>query len=162
MDEITSISDKIQISTHSPRFSDGDPAGIVYFANYPMYFDEAFIKIAKTHGFDWSTRVNHEKKFIIPIVEQKAIYKRPLSVGQPFYVATAIIHIGNRSFRSGHILFTKNKDDIVLGVHGYISRVAVNQETFTAITVPNELEQALNQYLVTEYEWEAALDVFQN
>jgi len=158
MEEIYAIADNVSITTHLTRFSDGDPAKIVYFANIPMYFDEGFIEIARNNGFAWGQRDN---KFIIPIVEQKATYRNPLRVGTQYHVITAIIHVGNRSFKSGHIIYQESKGTIKMIAFGYIARAVVDPSTFTAIQMPENLEKVLKSHAVDQQTWQQIIDYFQ-
>ena len=135
------------------RFSDCDPAGICYFGRYSTFFDESFIAAMRENKFFWD---DHKKfKFLIPIVETKTQYYHPLIAGDTAKIYTTIKRVGNKSFTSQHKITKKENGKEILIAKGYISRVTVDYFDFKSIQIPEILKNILNNYIISEEDWEA-------
>jgi len=154
---IKTLPSNIFTSSSFSRFSDGDPADIVYFANHSMYFDEAFILMSQQQNYSWKDR---KEIYLIPIVEQNTNFKYPLAVNQKFIISTAITHIGSRSFRSNHAIYTDIDDNYKIISYGYLNRVSVDAISFKPIEVPTELKSILQKYHITSEKWDNFISQF--
>ncbi|MCH8906804.1 MAG: acyl-CoA thioesterase [Candidatus Heimdallarchaeota archaeon] len=133
------------------RFSDIDSAGIAYFGSFPSFFDESFIAAMRENNIRWD---DHKKfKFLLPIIEQKTNFFHPLDLGDLASIYMGIIKIGNRSFRSQHLITVQKDGKDILVATGYISRVTVGFETFKAIQIPELLLNMLKKYNVNVELW---------
>jgi len=141
----------LHISSHFSRFSDGDPANIVYFANHAIYFDEAFIQMSQKKNYSWE---NRKDIYLIPIVEQNVKFISPLPVSQKIIVLTAITHIGFSSFRSNHVIYVSKDDEYKLISHGYLNRVSVDANSFKSMEIPSELKSILQEYKIPPKKWD--------
>lgn len=133
------------------RFSDIDSAGIAYFGSFPSFFDESFIAAMRENNIRWD---DHKKfKFLLPIIEQKTNFFYPLDLGDLASIYMGIIKIGNRSFRSQHLITVEKEGTDILVATGYIARVTVGYETFEAIQIPEPLLNMLGKYKIEVEQW---------
>lgn len=124
------------------RFSDTDAAGILYFGSFATYFDESFLSMLRQHGIGWNE--HKSMNFLLPIIEQKTNFHKPLFFGDEVEINCFITHIGRSSFTSRHIIRRNGEADIVAS--GYITRVVVTYKTFEKQDIPTLLRKVLENH----------------
>jgi len=133
------------------RFADTDAAGIVYFGKYAIYFDETVLSALRQHSVSWDS--NRTKGFIVPIVESKAEFYRPLRAGDQFQSLMSVVKLSNRSFKTEHMIIKEVDGHPTLIASGNITRVAVDAETFRPIKIKEQLKAALQSHQLTPEAW---------
>lgn len=73
----------------SVRYGETDMMGVVYHANYLLYFEDARIDFLDHVGFCYSQRIEGEG-FMSPIHEVQIKYRAPLRYGEAGFVRTSI------------------------------------------------------------------------
>ncbi len=140
MSDFFSISMKV-------RFSDTDPAQIMYFGNYPGYFDESFIEAMRQSNISWDDRKT--MNFLMPIVEQKVQYFHPLIAGDTVKIYMTVDMIGKKVFRTQYLM-TKDNTKIATG---YITHVTVSYKEFKSIPIPDKFKNVLKKFYIDESKW---------
>lgn len=142
------------------RFSDCDAAGILYFSRFASFFDEGVIDIMRREGMSWEKRGEEKLNFLIPVVETRSFFHSPLSPGDTITVYTAFTEIGNKFFKSSHLITKQVENREIANTTGYISRVTVDFKKFTSKSIPIELRDILEKNYVEPSEWDKFTDKF--
>ena len=125
----------VYINRDRIRFTDTDATGIVYFGSFATYFDESFLAMIRESNIGWD---EHKKyNFGLPIVDYKVQYFHPLKFGDEIDVYCIIIHIGNSSFTSLHLISSAKSGRIYSKAE--ITRVSVSLKGFKKIPIPEFL-----------------------
>lgn len=75
-------------TTIEPRYSETDQMGIIYHANYIVWFEIARTKLMDVMDFDYAEV--EAKGFYFPVLRMEARYHRPALYGRPVTVSCAI------------------------------------------------------------------------
>ncbi len=86
-------SKEIELFAH---FDDGDPAGILYFANYLRFTQRAFELSLAKESLSWKDWFDHPE-WGIPLRHAESEYHRPLRPGQKCFVRQGVTRLGETS-----------------------------------------------------------------
>lgn len=75
-------------TTIEPRYSETDQMGIIYHANYIVWFEIARTKLMDRLDFNYAEV--EDKGFYFPVLKVEAKYHRPAVYGRPVTVSCAI------------------------------------------------------------------------
>ena len=142
------------------RFADTDPAGIMYFPNYAIFFDEGIIDAIRKSGIKWEDREKHN--FFMPVVEQKVNYLKPASAGDQLRIYTVVDMIKDKVFRSQHLMTRCIDGSEIALATGYIVRVTVDIVTIKSKLMPELFRESLTGLLSPPEKWEDFLKSFNN
>ena len=78
------------------RYEETDRMGVVYYANYFVYFEVARTDFFKKMGFSYR-EMEDEKKLRFMVVEAKCSYKAPATYDDLITVATSVTKMRNTS-----------------------------------------------------------------
>ena len=98
------------------RWSDTDPANVMYFANYPMFFDEGIVEAVRKAGITWDDR--EKIGFYMPVVDQQVSYKNPVTAGIMVKIYTVIDMLRDRVFRSRHVMTKMHGHSLLTDIYG--------------------------------------------
>jgi len=125
------------------RFSDCDPAGIVFYPQYFVLFNdllEEWIDSTWEGGFaDFILR----SRFGLPTVRMEADFKSISRMGDDVLLTLDAIRIGQRSFELA--LHCKGATDSSVRMSARQTLVTTSLETHRSTQVPQQLRQALEQ-----------------
>lgn len=85
------------------RFSDCDPAGIVFFANYFRMCDESFHELLEAAGLAMATLPGRFNSVGFPLLEAGAKFHNSASQGQVLEITTAILERKRKTIRVSHV-----------------------------------------------------------
>ena len=126
------------------HFSDCDPAGIVFYPQYFVLFNdlvEEWLDGILEHGFaDWVMR----RRFGTPTVHLEADFKAVSRMGDDVLLALDTSRVGGRSFE---LALRCTGPDSQLRMVARQTIVTISLETYRAIPIPAELRIALHQML---------------
>jgi YbgC/YbaW family acyl-CoA thioester hydrolase len=97
---------EVQIFIH---FDEGDPAGIMLFANYIKLTERAWEFVLKKKGESWQEWYAHPE-WGIPIKHIDAEYRRPLKPGQLSTIQVGVVHLGESSFALQYEFYDEAKN----------------------------------------------------
>lgn len=130
-------------------FNETDMAGIVHYANFFRYMEEAEHAFFRTLGFSIETVVDG-KRFGWPRVETSCRYLSPLFFEDVFQVALQIAEIRPKGLKY-EFAFSRDEQDLAIG---YLSNVCVTMEkntagktTMRACEIPAPIRDALSPYI---------------
>jgi len=125
------------------RLSETDALGIVYYANYFVYFDVARIELLREAGI--TQKSMEENGFLFLCVEASCKYLSSLNLDEFITVKTWIEKVGNTSIVYRHVIIKENGKE---AAQGYVRDVLTNKEG-KPIPIPEQWKLALSKYIKT-------------
>lgn len=119
---------KIQTSIEV-RYQETDQMGVVYHANYLVWFEIGRTKYIECLGFSYADMEKHN--VVSPVIDVQISFKRPIRYGEQVTVETWIEkYDGVRTVYAYNIL---NNDDKI-AVSGTTQHVIVNKDSFRPLS----------------------------
>lgn len=119
------VTEKINV-----RYQETDQMGVVYHANYLVWFEIGRTAFVESLGFNYH---DMEKEGVVsPVTHIEADYKRPAKYGDPCYVTTWVESYDGLRTRYGYEV-TNHNDELL--VTGFSDHVIVKQDSFRPISV---------------------------
>jgi acyl-CoA thioester hydrolase len=123
-------------------FSDTDPGGIVFFANffkiahfgYEQFFESLNLK--KNYFLD--------EEFVIPIVNSNANFKSPVKFGDTILCGIYVEKVGKSSFTLKYDMLVNDK----IAAEVNTSHVFVKKNGFVKTDLPKDLTLVLTEHLI--------------
>ena len=126
------------------RFGDVDHARVVYYPRFFHYFHQTFEDwFGEALGISYQ-EVIVRKNIGFPNVRVETQFKSPLRFGERIRVELELINIGKKSITNRYTL-TRLADG-VLSATADITTVAVDNDTFKAIVIPDDLRERLERF----------------
>jgi acyl-CoA thioester hydrolase len=132
------------------RWAEVDPQGIVFNANYLMYFDVAATEYWRAIGCPYPNAFT-EHGVDTFVVKATLEYHRPARFDDTIDVLVRVARIGRSSLR---VLLEVHRDDEHL-VSGELIYVVASVETRSSTPVPEPLREAILRYEITPPEQQA-------
>lgn len=110
------------------RYQETDQMGVVYHANYLVWFEIGRTKYIEQLGFSYKQM--EASGLLLPVIDARITYKKPAKYGQKVYVETVL-----KSYEGIRIIYeykVKNDADDIL-VEGYTKHAFVRKDTFRPI-----------------------------
>jgi len=127
-------------TTRIVRFSETDPAGIVYFSRFYEYAHEAYEDMLQAGGFPLSAVFSGD--WAMPLVRSEADYSIPSRLGDALTLHLTVDNIGNRSVRYRVDI---HGGDGVLRAKIHHTHATVDLKTRKTCKVPDRLIAALEK-----------------
>ena len=83
------------------RYSETDKMGIVYYANYLVWFEIGRAEFCRARGFSYSNMEQNEGAFLV-VAESYCRYKAPAYYDDEILIRTHITELRRRSLRFGY------------------------------------------------------------
>jgi acyl-CoA thioesterase FadM len=126
------------------RFSDADPAGILFFGRLFELSHAALESFVVASGIGWQDWYA-SPTWAVPIVCAKADYKLPLKTGATVVVDVLVTKVG-RSSCSFEFVF---KCEEIVHAVATTTHVFVSKDGFSSLPIPESIRAILQQYLVS-------------
>ena len=125
------------------NWSQCDAAGIVYYPNVFVWFDEAAEEFFRALGLDWHDIFSQEGVAGMPIVEAHCRFLSPMSHGERVKVSVSATEVGRKSFK---LLYGVTMGE-TLCASGYEVRVFAERDpgkgTIRAALIPKKIKRKL-------------------
>jgi YbgC/YbaW family acyl-CoA thioester hydrolase len=118
--------------------SETDATGVLYFTNLLKYATEAFESFLEERGFSLASYLR-DSDYLFPIVEAKANYFHPLTLGDLFTMRIEVEKMGSRSL---HLLTLFEKEGIKVG-EARMVHVLISRKSQKSLYIPEALRQQL-------------------
>jgi len=82
----------------SVRYAETDQMGIVYYANYLVWFEVGRVAWCKSKGFQYAEMESRDKRLMV-VAESSCRYKAPAHFGEDVVVRTALAKATDRVIR---------------------------------------------------------------
>lgn len=94
------------------RYAETDKMGVVYHANYLVWFEIGRTEFCRARGFSYRDMEENEDAFLV-VVESYCRYKAPAYYDDVLIVRTHITELRRRSLRFGYEI-VRESDDVVI------------------------------------------------
>ncbi len=121
------------------RFSDSDMQGIVFNANYLVYWDDVLTDYMEAIGLPWSELVDNGDDMVLARTEID--YKRSAIVGNIARTSVRATRIGRSSIAFAFTTVNAETGDVL--VEGKQIQVVLDHETFESKPVPDYLRELI-------------------
>jgi acyl-CoA thioester hydrolase len=97
------------------RYAETDKMGIVYYANYYIYFEIGRVEYMRARGVDYRSMELEDDSFIV-VAESKCRYRRPARYDDPLRIRTRVISAKRRTITFGYeILHDETRELLATG-----------------------------------------------
>jgi acyl-CoA thioester hydrolase len=117
------MSAKIHTTEIKVRYAETDKMGIVYYANYLVWFEVGRTEYLLSEGLDY--RDVEKDDLFMAVVESHCVYKAPARYGDVVVVHTQPAEVKNSSLK--FVYKITRKSDNVLLVEGYTTHVLIDK-----------------------------------
>jgi len=83
------------------RYSETDKMGVVYYANYFVYFEIGRVEYMRQRGVDYRRMELEDETFIV-VGEAKCRYRRPARYDDPLRIRTRVVSAKRRTIQFGY------------------------------------------------------------
>ncbi len=94
------------------RYSETDKMGIVYHANYLVWFEIGRTEFCRARGFSYRDMEENEDSFLV-VAESYCRYKAPAYYDDELLIRTHITELRKRSLRFGYEILRASDDQII-------------------------------------------------
>ena len=84
------------------RWSESDPAGIVFYPRFFEWFDLGTEALFESLGLPWAAMFPAERIVGVPIVESGARFLSPVRYGDQVLIQTTVSEVREKTFRVEH------------------------------------------------------------
>ena len=124
------------------RFSDSDMQGIVFNANYLVYWDDALTDYMDAIGLPWAQLVENGDDMVLARTEID--YKRSAVVGDMVSTSIRATRLGNSSITFEFV--SVNRDTAEVLVQGKQIQVVLDHQSFESKRIPDYFRDLLLQH----------------
>jgi len=118
------------------RYSEVDCQGVVFNANYLMYFDTTITEYFRALGYDQPADAK-KTGVDFHVVKSLIEYKAPVRFDQEIDIGARVARIGNSSLVFELAIFLKDRIDVL--VTGEIVWVYTSQQTHRPVPIPETI-----------------------
>jgi acyl-CoA thioester hydrolase len=94
------------------RYSETDKMGIVYYANYLIWFEIGRAEFSRARGFSYRDMEENDDAFLV-VAEAYCRYKAPAYYDDELLIRTHIAELRRRSLRFGYEIVRVSDDQII-------------------------------------------------
>lgn len=94
------------------RYAETDKMGIVYYANYLVWFEIGRTEFCRARGFSYRDMEEMDEAFLV-VAESYARYKAPAYYDDELLIRTHITELRKRSLRFGYEIVRASDDHII-------------------------------------------------
>ncbi|TQS74330.1 acyl-CoA thioesterase [Ornithinibacillus gellani] len=124
------------------RYQETDQMGVVYHANYLVWFEIGRTKFIEELGLSYAAM--EEKQVVSPVVDAQLSFKKPIRYGEKAYVETWLkSYDGLRTVYGYHILNEANE----AVVSGSTEHVIVKKDSFRPLSLRRSFPEWHQAYL---------------
>lgn len=107
------------------RYAETDQAGVVYHANYLIWFEVGRVELCRDHGFNYRD-MEMQSDAILPVIDLKVTYRSPALYDDIILIRTRLKFLRTRSV--SFIYEVYRAADMTLLAEGETYHVVVNKE----------------------------------
>jgi acyl-CoA thioester hydrolase len=129
-----------QETTVRVRYAETDRMGVVYHANYLIWFEIGRTEFCRARGFAYKDMEENDNAYLV-VAESYCRYKAPALYDDELVVRTHITELRRRSVRFGYEIYRPADDTIIAeGETGHV----VTDRNSRVITLPDSYRLALS------------------
>jgi len=125
------------------RYAETDQMGVVYYANYFIWFEIGRVEFLRQLGFEYAA-LEREEDCLLPVVEATCRYRAPARYDEELVLETRLLNLRTSVIKFGYRLLRKGTDEESSKVlaEGETVHVFVNRE-MQKIPLPEKYATAL-------------------
>jgi acyl-CoA thioester hydrolase len=132
----------VHITTIRVRYAETDQMGVVYYANYFVWFEVGRVELMRSLGFEYRELEEQDQCFL-PVVEANCRYKAPARYDDVLTLETRVLNQRTSMIRFGYRLLRELPDaEPVLLAEGETVHVVVDR-TMQKTAMPDRFAVAL-------------------
>lgn len=113
------------------RYQETDQMGVVYHANYLVWFEIGRTKLLEQLGFKYADM--ERDGFVSPVLDARILYKKAVTYGDKVVIETSLKDYDGIRITYNYSIF--NEKDDTLCVSGYTKHVLVHKDTFRPVQI---------------------------
>lgn len=121
------------------RYAETDQMGVVYYANYLVWFEVARTEFFRARGIEYR-KIEEQDKVYLPVVEAYCRYRVPLRYDDVVTITTELTDVGGTRMTFAYEVKKNGK----VTATGNTKHAFVNEKG-TPVPVPPRIKDALNQ-----------------
>ncbi len=130
------------------RYAETDQMGVVYYANYFVWFEVGRVELMRSLGFDYK-RLENEEHCYLPVVGADCRYRSPARYDDLLTLETRILNLRTSVIRFGYRLLRQGPEGAsVLLAEGETVHVVVDK-TMQKIPMPAAIAGVLRTFAMT-------------
>jgi len=90
------LSDAWCETTTRVRYAETDQAGVVYHANYLVWFEIGRVELCRSHGFNYRD-MEVEEDALLPVTEVRTTYRQPAKYDDQIAIRTRVTRLRSRA-----------------------------------------------------------------
>jgi acyl-CoA thioester hydrolase len=98
------------------RYAETDQMGVVYHANYLIWFEVGRVELMRALGFDYKLMEIEDDTFIV-VADAHCRYHHPAHYDELLTVRTSILEAKNRTLKFGYELFRQSDNKLLATGH---------------------------------------------
>jgi acyl-CoA thioester hydrolase len=127
------------------RYAETDQMGVVYYGNYPTYFEVARVESLRSLGMSYKSMEN--EGVMLPVLEQFMKYIRPARYDDLLTVKTFLKEMPSTRIRYEYEVYNEEKTLLTIG---HTVLVFVDSKTMKPRLLPDSLKQLLAPFFENE------------
>ncbi len=128
------------------RYAETDQMGIVYYANFFIWFEIGRVELLRQLGFHYK-QMEIDDNCHIPVVEANCRYKSPARYDDELLLETRVLAIRRSVLKFGYRLLRPENEGTTLLAEGETIHVTVDR-SFRPVRLPQKYVAVLGQFLV--------------
>jgi acyl-CoA thioester hydrolase len=128
------------------RYAETDQMGVVYYANYFIWFEIGRVELLRQLGFQYK-EMETEDDCHIPVVDATCRYKSPARYDDELLLETSVLALRRTVLKFGYRLLRPENDALTLLAEGETTHVTVNR-SMRKVRLPQKYVAVLEQFLV--------------
>lgn len=129
------------------RYGETDMMGVVYHANYLLYFEDARLDFLEALDFSYTDEIEGAG-YMSPIISVEMRYRTPLRYGERGFVRTTISESAPMRTTYHQRVYKEGDDPEVDAplVDGYVTACVVERDTFKPVNMKRTFPKLYAQY----------------
>ena len=128
------------------RYAETDQMGVVYYANFFIWFEIGRVELLRQLGFHYK-QMEIDDNCHIPVVEANCRYKSPARYDDELLLETSVLAIRRSVLKFGYRLLRPENEGTTLLAEGETIHVTVDR-SFRPVRLPQKYVAVLGQFLV--------------
>jgi acyl-CoA thioester hydrolase len=128
------------------RYAETDQMGVVYYANYFIWFEIGRVELLRQLGFQYK-EMEIDDDCHIPVVEANCRYKSSARYDDELLLETTVLALRRTVIRFGYRLMRPENGALTLLAEGETTHVTVNR-SMRKVRLPQKYVAVLEQFLV--------------
>jgi acyl-CoA thioester hydrolase len=127
------------------RYAETDQMGVVYYANFFVWFEVGRVELLRQSGFDYK-QMEIDDDCHIPVVEANCRYKSPARYDDELLLETHVLAVRRSLIKFGYRLLRPENEGSTLLAEGETTHVTVDR-SMHPVRLPKKYVAVLEQYL---------------